>query len=164
MGASGSTEKNQQTHMSLNGEEDAPVQLPPSFQKKEKYDAILSSIWSFTLMLHTHAKILNGEMKYVFMNNLFGRDEFAQMVDAFKTMDRFYSYKKQELIMRIALKLIGFVGEYEPEYHLEYPLKCNSKKVWIKGEIPKAWTDKDAFYSAYKDRILERLKCLEDDE
>ena len=164
MGASGSTEKNQQTHMSLNGEEDAPVQLPPSFQKKEKCDPILSSIWIFTLMLHTKARILTGEMKFIFMNNLFGCDEFAGIVYAFKTMDRYYKYKQQKLIMCIALELIGFVGEHKQEYKQEYPLKYNSNKVWIKGEIPKAWTNKDAFYSAYKDRILERLKCLEDDE
>ena len=167
MGASGSTERKQ---TSLNGEGDAPEVYTSDIDMKERiFDEILSSIWIFTVMLktlHANARRASESFKYIPMITLFNASAFTKMINAFRKNKRyFYDDEEHEenMIMATALELIGFVNTDQAldkniEYALQYNIDAN---VWIKDTIPTAWTDKDAFYSAYKHRIPECLEHLE---
>ena len=183
MGASGSTESNQQAHMSLNGgHKPSKVCTRSADPKKEECETILSSIWIFTVMLQElyeksnewdNGNTYTRGYKHVDMPPLFITPEFVTMRDLIKKM-KGKGYEKldyealEDLVMQTVLKLIGFVGNLHFNYKSDkYPLKysINPYYIFIKfKENNEAWKDKDKFNAKYKKKIYEFFGCSCADE
>jgi hypothetical protein len=181
MGASGSTESKQQAHMSLNGgDKPSKVCTRSTDTKKEECETILSSIWIFIVMLQELCEksrlrdvgcTFTYNYKCVEMAPLFCTSEFISMRDLIKKMNEYdhLDYEElEDLVMKIVLNLIGFVGNHTTKYkYMDFPLKYSIKPYYIfikNNESTEAWKDKNKFNAAYKKGIYTYFECSCADE